>query len=210
MGTIYGVVLIRSKTRALKIYSSLKNVKQPISRGGRLTTFLNGLFTNGHAKKPQDSLPGNQSQARTERKSKSTNVSKCSSASSFSRSCLSKNPPRSRDQVNNRMQRTVRFQDHEDPRLRLEKNICHRQDFRKLPSTFACPKAEKLDFKEFLAKYEEKKFDSDEDVDDMASDSSSDLLNSTTWPLSRTSNIVKSFLYSKPLIWALIAPLLAA
>nr|GFC12056.1 protein BIG GRAIN 1-like B [Tanacetum cinerariifolium] len=32
--------LIQSKTCALKIYASLKKVKQPISLGGRLTTFL--------------------------------------------------------------------------------------------------------------------------------------------------------------------------
>ncbi|XP_071740576.1 protein BIG GRAIN 1-like A [Rutidosis leptorrhynchoides] len=166
--------LIRSKTRALKIYANLKKVKQPISPGGRLTTFLNGLFTNGQTKKPKESSFGDESQV-TERKLKSTNVSTCSSASSFSRSCLSKNPSRSRDQVSNRMQRTVRFQNHEDTRPHIDKNICNKQDLRKLPSKFACPKLEKLDFKEFPGKFEDKKFDSDEEVDDMASDSSSDL-----------------------------------
>ncbi|XP_071726934.1 protein BIG GRAIN 1-like B [Rutidosis leptorrhynchoides] len=165
----------RSKTRALKIYTSLKKVKEPISPEGRLTTFLNGLFTNGHAKKQKDSCLVDQSQPRTERKTKSTNVSTCSSASSFSRSCLSKNAPRSIDQVSNRMQRTVRFQEHKDPRTHLERNICNKQDFKKLSSKFACPKVEKLDFKDFLVKFEGKKFDYDEDDDDMASDSSSDL-----------------------------------
>lgn len=168
--------LIRSKTRALKIYTSLKKVKQPISPGGRLTTFLNALFTNGHAKKAKDSGFEDRTQTRTERKTKSTNVSTCSSASSFSRSCLSKNTPRSRDQINNGMRRTVRFQDHEDSRPYGEKNICNERDFEKFPPTFPFPRMEKSDFNEFMKKYGDKKFElDDEEDDDMASDSSSDL-----------------------------------
>ncbi|KAI3701807.1 hypothetical protein L6452_27164 [Arctium lappa] len=175
--------LIRSKTRALKIYTSLKKVKQPISPGGRLTTFLNALFTNGHAKKSKDSgfEDRTQTQTRTERKSKSTNVSTCSSASSFSRSCLSKNSPRSREQLNNGMRRTVRFYPEsvivdQDSRPCGEKTICHEQVFGKLPPTFPCSRIEKPKFNEFPTKYDDKKHDfNDDEDDDMASDSSSDL-----------------------------------
>lgn len=83
--------MMKSKSRALKIYANLKKVKQPISPGGRLTSFINSLFSNANGKKTknQDLKP----------------PSSCSSASSFSRSCLSKNPPNSR----NGDQRTVRF-----------------------------------------------------------------------------------------------------
>ncbi|KAI3805335.1 hypothetical protein L1987_27616 [Smallanthus sonchifolius] len=112
--------LIRSK--ALKMYASLKSAKQPISSGGRLTTFISAIFTNAHSKKSE------------ERKSKSTNVSTCSSATSFSRSCLNKNPPP--------------------------------------PTTFPWPRMEKPNLNEFLRKYNDKKMD---DLDDVASDSSSDL-----------------------------------
>ncbi|KAJ0090534.1 hypothetical protein Patl1_13805 [Pistacia atlantica] len=88
--------LIKSKSRALKIYSNLKKVKQPISPGGRLASFINSLFTAGNAKK-------------TKRNSKSGQVSTCSSASSFSRSCLSKNSPSTRERLRNGVKRSVRF-----------------------------------------------------------------------------------------------------
>ncbi|KAM3267858.1 protein BIG GRAIN 1-like A [Capsicum chacoense] len=70
---------VKTKSKALKIYGDLKKVKQPISPGGKLASFLNSLFTPGNAKKPKvSSNSGNASS------------STCSSASSFSRSCLSK------------------------------------------------------------------------------------------------------------------------
>lgn len=81
---------VKTKSKALKIYGDLKKVKQPISPGGRLASFLNSLFTAGNTKKPKinhDDLVGD-----LQRKSKSANGSTCSSASSFSRSCLSKTP----------------------------------------------------------------------------------------------------------------------
>uniref|UniRef100_A0A6P3YQA2 protein BIG GRAIN 1-like A isoform X1 n=1 Tax=Ziziphus jujuba TaxID=326968 RepID=A0A6P3YQA2_ZIZJJ len=82
---------MKTKSKALKIYGDLKKVKQPISPGGRLASFLNSLFTAGNTKKPpkkkiHDDL------AASQMKSKSTNTSTCSSASSFSRSCLTKTP----------------------------------------------------------------------------------------------------------------------
>ncbi|XP_016549950.2 protein BIG GRAIN 1-like B [Capsicum annuum] len=41
----------KTKSRAMKIYRGLKKVKQPISPGGRLSTFFNSLFTNGRKTK---------------------------------------------------------------------------------------------------------------------------------------------------------------
>lgn len=84
---------VKTKSKALKIYGDLKKVKQPISPGGRLASFLNSLFTAGNAKKPKVS-------------SNSANASTCSSASSFSRSCLSKSTPKS---SSNGTKRSVRF-----------------------------------------------------------------------------------------------------
>ena len=92
---------VRTKSKALKIYSDLKKVKKPISPGGRLASFLNSLFTAGNAKKAKISSSGYE-----ERKLKSEQAtSTCSSASSFSRSCLSKTP----SSRGNGTKRSVRF-----------------------------------------------------------------------------------------------------
>ncbi|KAK4277310.1 hypothetical protein QN277_015326 [Acacia crassicarpa] len=104
--------LIKSKSRALKIYNNLKKVKQPISPGGRLTNFLNSLFTPGNTKKSKNTTSvGGYEDLNAERKSKSgqASVSACSSASSFSRSCLSKTSPSSRHKLRDGVQRSVRF-----------------------------------------------------------------------------------------------------
>ncbi|KAK9102469.1 hypothetical protein Sjap_019723 [Stephania japonica] len=96
----------KTKSRALKIYGDLKKVKHPISPGGRLASFLNSIFTTGNPKKPKieradDLISSHQS------KSAQTSTS-CSSASSFSRSCLSKTPS-SRGKPINGIKRSVRF-----------------------------------------------------------------------------------------------------
>ncbi|KAL9228517.1 hypothetical protein vseg_004091 [Gypsophila vaccaria] len=64
---------------ALKLYGDLKKVKQPISPGGKLASFLNSLFAN--SKKPK-----------TEPKTTTASSSVPSTATSYSRSCLSKTP----------------------------------------------------------------------------------------------------------------------
>ncbi|KAF5727290.1 hypothetical protein HS088_TW22G00981 [Tripterygium wilfordii] len=89
----------KTKTKALKIYGDLnKKVKQPISPGGRLATFLNSIFTAGNAKKAK---------IKSKSSDKASSLSStCSSASSFSRSCLS-NTPSSRG--TNGVKRSVRF-----------------------------------------------------------------------------------------------------
>lgn len=95
---------MKTKSRALKIYADLKKVKQPISPGARLAGFVNSLFTAaGNTKKPKMSNPETNSPIL-----KSANASTCSSASSFSRSCLSKTPS-SRGKSAGGEKRSVRF-----------------------------------------------------------------------------------------------------
>lgn len=99
--------LIKSKSRALKIYANLKKVKQPISPGGRLTSFINSLFSNANGKKSRNL---DASRGFRDVKPPAAGPSACSSASSFSRSCLSKYSPRSREKMRSGAQRTVRFE----------------------------------------------------------------------------------------------------
>ncbi|KAM7476075.1 hypothetical protein LguiB_023318 [Lonicera macranthoides] len=100
---------VKTKSRALKIYGDLKKAKQPISPGGRLASFLNSIFTAGNAKKKAKlSSARSYDDSSLERKSKSAQTSTCSSASSFSRSCLSKTPS-STGKSSNGAKRSVRF-----------------------------------------------------------------------------------------------------
>ncbi|XP_050382214.1 protein BIG GRAIN 1-like A [Argentina anserina] len=77
---------VKTKSKALKIYGDLKKVKQPMSPGGKLASFLNSIFNGGNGKKHKINIDD----LGSDRNSKSTNESNCSSASSFSRSCLRK------------------------------------------------------------------------------------------------------------------------
>ncbi|KAJ7955953.1 protein BIG GRAIN 1-like A [Quillaja saponaria] len=98
----------RTKLRALKIYGELnKKVKQPISPGGRISTFLNSIFNSGNVKKAKMCYVGAVEDVSFEQKSKSPCFS--SSASSFSRSCMSKTPSSARGKSNNGVKRSVRF-----------------------------------------------------------------------------------------------------
>ncbi|KAA0059409.1 hypothetical protein IC582_002695 [Cucumis melo] len=100
---------VKTKSKALKIYGDLKKVKQPISPGGRLATFLNSLFSGGSPKKQKFTNSSKQNDA-CMRKSKSAQGSTCSSASSFSRSCLSKTPSSGEKLINSgSTKRSVRF-----------------------------------------------------------------------------------------------------
>ncbi|KAL3511637.1 hypothetical protein ACH5RR_024354 [Cinchona calisaya] len=95
---------VKTKSRALKIYTDLKKVKQPISPGGRLASFLNSIFTPANAKKTKISSSSNIAS--------NVSSSTCSSAASFSRSCLSKSTApssRGKSSINNGMKRSVRF-----------------------------------------------------------------------------------------------------
>ncbi|MBA0731914.1 hypothetical protein Gogos_016035 [Gossypium gossypioides] len=125
----------RSKSRAMKIYGNLKKVKQPISPGARLASFINSLFTNSKKTKnpDDDDGDGDGDDEYDERKLKSSQV--CSSASSFSRSCLSKN---TREKSRNGVKRTVRFCPvsvivDEDSRPCGQKGVYEQQESRLLP-----------------------------------------------------------------------------
>ncbi|RZC68148.1 hypothetical protein C5167_031400 [Papaver somniferum] len=88
----------KAKSRAMKIYNDLIKVKQPISPGGKISSFLNSLFT---PKKSSNDFPVTTAPPVT------AATPTCSSASSYSRSCLSKTPSLSNN--GNLKQRSVRF-----------------------------------------------------------------------------------------------------
>ncbi|XP_073015924.1 protein BIG GRAIN 1-like A [Primulina eburnea] len=121
---------MKTKSRALKIYADLKKVKQPISPGARLAGFLNSLFTGaGNTKKPKMNNPETNFPILKSANASST----CSSASSFSRSCLSKTPS-SRGKSAGGEKRSVRFNEDFQPRghksLNEEMNVvdCKKQN----------------------------------------------------------------------------------
>ncbi|KAL3500841.1 hypothetical protein ACH5RR_039934 [Cinchona calisaya] len=167
--------LIKSKYRALKIYANyLKKVKQPISPGSRLTSFINNLFTNGNAKKSKNSYEGGSVERSINQVPSSSSISTCSSASSFSRSCLSKNSS------NSRAKRTVRFYPvsvifDEDCRPCGHKRI-YDQDSDKFCESAAVSAAARDNLKPFHQNQKVIQDHEEEDYDDgAASDSSSDL-----------------------------------
>lgn len=97
-----------SKSKALRriLYGDLKKSKQPISPGAKLASFLNSLFNSGGG--------NNKNNAKKKPKvmvSSNTTITQpsttCSSASSFSRSCLSKTPSSIRSAA--KANRSVRF-----------------------------------------------------------------------------------------------------
>ncbi|XP_059642307.1 protein BIG GRAIN 1-like B [Cornus florida] len=95
------------KSKSLKnIYGDLKKVKQPVSPGARLSSFLNSIFSAGNAKKAK--VSSSSSSSPEIKYSNSAHSSTCSSATSFSRSCLSKTPS-SRGTLSNGTKRSVRF-----------------------------------------------------------------------------------------------------
>ncbi|EOA37977.1 hypothetical protein CARUB_v10009449mg [Capsella rubella] len=93
---------LKTKSKALKIYTDLKKVKQPISPGGRLATFLNSIFTGAGNTKKLNKI--NTSTVNNSTAAAPSTTTTCSSASSFSRSCLSKTPSSSE-----KSKRSVRF-----------------------------------------------------------------------------------------------------
>ncbi|KAL5065819.1 hypothetical protein RYX36_027556 [Vicia faba] len=96
----------RTKLRALKIYGELnQKVKQPISPGSKIATFLSSIFNSHNVKKAKMCYVGAVEDVSFDHKSKSPCFS--SSVSSFSRrSCMSKTTP---SKSNNGVKRTVRF-----------------------------------------------------------------------------------------------------
>ncbi|KMT17875.1 hypothetical protein BVRB_2g034060 [Beta vulgaris subsp. vulgaris] len=94
---------IKNRSKAANFYSNLKNLKQPISPGVRLTSFINSLFTKDGKNSKKSNIITKQGKKTEE--SRTTSSSTCSSACSFSRSCLSKTKKFQDDGS----KRTVRF-----------------------------------------------------------------------------------------------------
>ncbi|KAM1072872.1 hypothetical protein FF1_018077 [Malus domestica] len=106
-----GSAFSRTKLRALKIYEELKKVKQPISPGGRIVSFINSIFNSGNVKKPKMCYVGaveDVTISENVSNSKSACPSSSASASTFSRSCLSKPSSRAKKSSNG-TKRSVRF-----------------------------------------------------------------------------------------------------
>ncbi|XP_027368748.1 protein BIG GRAIN 1-like A [Abrus precatorius] len=94
----------RTKLRALKIYGELnQKVKQPISPASRIASFLSSIFNPQNVKKAKMCYVGTVEDVSFEHKSKSPCFS--SSASSLSRSCMSKTKGKS----SNGVKRSVTF-----------------------------------------------------------------------------------------------------
>ncbi|KAG9457707.1 hypothetical protein H6P81_002215 [Aristolochia fimbriata] len=89
-------------------YSDLKKAKKlPVSPGAKLASFLNSLFAaTGAAKKAKLSSSFNGDDYRSKQSTQASST--CSTASSYSRSCLSKTPS-SRGKSVNGVKRSVRF-----------------------------------------------------------------------------------------------------
>ncbi|EXB38913.1 hypothetical protein L484_027348 [Morus notabilis] len=101
-------VFSKTKLKAMKIYGELKKVKQPISPGGRIASFLNSIFNSGNVKKAKMCYVGAVEDVTSEHISKSVSSS---ASTTFSRSCLSK-PQSSRTKHGNNNgnnKRSVRF-----------------------------------------------------------------------------------------------------
>ncbi|CAK8564001.1 unnamed protein product [Lathyrus sativus] len=93
----------RTKLRALKIYGELnQKVKQPISPGSKIATFLSSIFNSHNVKKAKMCYVGAAEDVSFDHKSKSP----CFSSSVSRRSCMSKTAP---SKSNNGVKRTVRF-----------------------------------------------------------------------------------------------------
>ncbi|XP_076953390.1 protein BIG GRAIN 1-like B [Bidens hawaiensis] len=112
---------VKTKSRAMKIYSYLKKGTQPVSPGGRLASFLFSLFSTRNMKKSKipSACSGGQDEAvvHASRKSKS--------ASSFSRTCLSKTTSSSRGKLSTDVKRSVRFypaSGSDSPVVKLDRN----------------------------------------------------------------------------------------
>lgn len=169
----------RSKLKALKIYRDLKNVKQPISPGAKLASFLNSLFTTGGNVK-KGKISGALS-------------SNTSPACSTSRSCLSKTPSTRGKFSDSGTKRSVQFNPvsvivNEDCQPCGHKSLQRGQgrQYLAVPDQRNCVNEELLYHirtknqsvkeatRELLKSYE-KRVESEDDEDDDASYASSDL-----------------------------------
>ncbi|XP_073157477.1 protein BIG GRAIN 1-like A [Henckelia pumila] len=110
----------KTKSKAMKIYGDLKKAKEPVSPGGKLTSFLNSIFSPRNLKKNNQSLE----EWSAMRKSRSMKDTKTTSLSSGT--CLTQNPSSKSDKT----KRSVRFCPvsvilDENCQPCGQKNVCH-------------------------------------------------------------------------------------
>ncbi|CAM8913350.1 unnamed protein product [Rhodiola kirilowii] len=166
-------MLLKSESRALKMYADLKKSKLPISPGGKLTSFINSMFTGRrHQRK---AINVSSEVAVDDFKSPKSRTSyTCSSASSYTRSCLvKKSPSLSCDKTVKK--KSVRFYP-----INIEHSveISSRDAEHYSPSSIFGRKDENLRVSSTEDVYNRASAlvrDEDDDVDDSASDASSEL-----------------------------------
>lgn len=113
----------KTKSRAMRLYGYLKKGNQPNSPGGRLASFLISLFSTANGRKSKMTSPctGGLDDAIAHNNRKPS-VSTSSSATSYSRSCLSKTPSSS-GKLTAGMKRSVRFYPASDSQPRVRKSL---------------------------------------------------------------------------------------
>ncbi|CAH1425271.1 unnamed protein product [Lactuca virosa] len=155
-----------TKLRAMKIYGDLKKVKQPISPGKRISTFLYSLFassSSSSSSSKKSKIEETMQNFRTLKKSRSIKQDTTTTCSSFSRSCISK-----KQHNNAGIKRSVRFFPENDTVILDRKSIDHHD-----PKLMPFPKYDQRrwfteknymnNYKNFVVNVE----DNDEDEDDL-------------------------------------------
>ncbi|CAM8910127.1 unnamed protein product [Rhodiola kirilowii] len=165
-------MLLKSESRALKMYADLKKSKLPISPGGKLTSFINSMFTG--RRRQRKAINVSSEVAVDDFKSPKSRTSyTCSSASSYTRSCLvKKSPSLSCDKT---VKKSVRFYP-----INIEHSVevSSRDAEHYSPSSIFERKDENLRVSSTEDVYNRASAlvrDEDDDVDDSASDASSEL-----------------------------------
>ncbi|KAI3814457.1 hypothetical protein L1987_14097 [Smallanthus sonchifolius] len=149
-----GKFMKSTKLRAMKIYGDLKKVKQPISPGRRISTFIYSLFassssTSSKKAKIEESMPN----FRSLKKSRSIKQDTTLTCTSFSRSCMSKK------QNSSSVKRSVRFYPANDAVILDQKSIDERYSRRRFTE-----KNYMKNYNNFMVNNIE---DDDEDEDDL-------------------------------------------
>uniref|UniRef100_A0A7N0TYJ3 Uncharacterized protein n=1 Tax=Kalanchoe fedtschenkoi TaxID=63787 RepID=A0A7N0TYJ3_KALFE len=168
---------LKTKSHALRFYRELKKMRQPISPGGRLAALINSLFLTGHSKKDKF-VPTEGNEHHMEAAAAQTangnvnNKSTCSSASSFSRSCLShKTSSSSSASSAHKAARSVRFSSPDNTILVKERKLVRMDencdDIQALLS--------KYQNEDLFAIYDKFASEGDDDDDEISSCGSSDL-----------------------------------
>lgn len=115
---------IKSKSRASKIYTKFMNVKQPVSPGGKLTSFINTLFNSSSGKESKCFETNEGFQFQNFGKSFNASYSTRPSAPSSSRSSsLVQNSPKYMEKMRNGIQRKVGHDPVKDLRLSGHKSL---------------------------------------------------------------------------------------